>query len=191
MEKHYLSELPEKEIRELILYPSELYGRLYEYAAEDNSEWCWEMSKEILGRDFEKWVEIDSTSYDWWMSIMPGRYKEVLNIKYDYFSENTAERVKELQDKVRELAEKVENLEDCYDYYDKIGEWEDEADEIAGEILKIVEERIKEDEKVNDDQIVDMFIGNDMGAQYYYIGDNKNVIYEDLVRSWKTNQSNN
>lgn len=188
LQKHYLSELPREEIEKLILYPSDLNNDIYEIVAEDNGNYANDLMQEILGRGYRQWTRFDSCSYDWWMHISPGHYVRVLDIdQYDYFSDDDAKKVKELQAKVKKLCDKVENLEDCDDYYDKIGAWEDEADELADEIIQVVVKVVKEAEEVTDEQCVDMFIANDMGGDYYYLGDDKGTVYRDYTRSYKTN----
>lgn len=188
LQRHYLSELPKEEIEKLILYPSDLWNDIYEIVAEDNGEYASELMQEILGRGYKEWTRFDSTSYDWFININPGHYVRVLDIdQYDYFSDDDAKKVKELQAKVKKLCDKVENLEDCDDYYDKIGAWEDEADELADEILQIVRNVVKQAEEVTDEQCVDMFIDNDMGDEYYYLGDDKGTVYRDYTKHYKTN----
>lgn len=191
--KHYLSELPREEIEKLILYPSDVNNDIYELVAEDNSNYADELMEEILGKGYEEWTRFDSCSYDWWIHIRSGRYGEVLYInQYDYFSEDDTERIKELQAKVKKLSDKVENLDgDDPEYYDKLNEWEDKADDLADEILKIVENLAKNAEEVTDEQIVDAFIGNDMGDLYYYLDDNKGMVYRDYTKHYKTNYKEN
>lgn len=188
LQKHYLSELPKEEIAKLILYPSDLWNDIYNIVAEDNENYASELMQDILGRGYQEWTAFDSTSYDWYLNIIPGRYGEVLDIdEYDYFSDDDAKKVKELQAKVKKLSDKVENLEDCDNYYDKIGAWEDEADELADEILQIVRRVVKQAEEVTDEQCVDTFIENDMGDSYYYLGDDKETVYRDYIKHYKTN----
>lgn len=187
-DKHYLSELPREELKDFILYPSELWSDIYNAVAEDNSEYASDLLKEILGKGYQEWTKFDSTSYDWFMNIKPGHYKDTLDIdQYDYFSDDDAKKVKELQAKVKELSDKVENLEDCDDYYDKMGAWEDEADELADEILQIVRDVVKQAEEVTDEQCLDFFIDNEMGDNYYWLGDDKTKVYRDYTKSYKTN----
>lgn len=188
LQRHYLSELPKEEIEKLILYPSDLWSDIYNIVAEDNGNYASELMQEILGRGYRQWTRFDSTSYDWFMNIAPGHYKDTLDIdQYDYFSDDDAKKVKELQAKVKKLCDKVENLEDCDDYYDKIDAWEDEADELADEILQIVRNVVKQAEEVTDEQCVEMFIENNMGDDYYYLGDDKGTVYRDYTKSYKTN----
>lgn len=187
-DKHYLSELPREELKDFILYPSELWSDVYNAVAEDNSEYANDLLREILGKGYQEWTKFDSTSYDWFMNIKPGHYKDTLDIdQYDYFSDDDAKKVKELQAKVKELSDRVENLEDCDDYYDKIGAWEDEADELADEILQIVRDVVKQAEEVTDEQCLDFFIDNEMGDNYYWLGDDKTKVYRDYTKSYKTN----
>ena len=188
LQRHYLSELPKEEVEKLILYPSDLWNDIYEIVAEDNGNYASELLQEILGRGYRQWTRFDDSSYDWWLHINPGHYVRVLDIdEYDYFSDDDAKKVKELQAKVKILCDKVENLEDCDNYYDKIGEWEDEADELADEIIQVVVKIVKQAEEVTDEQCVDMFIANDMGDNYYYLGDDKGTVYRDYTKSYKTN----
>ena len=188
LQRRYLSELPKEDIEKLILYPSGLWNDIYEIVAEDNGEYASELLEEILGRGYREWTRFDDSSYDWWMHINPGHYVRVLDIdEYDYFSDDDAKKVKELQAKVKKLCDKVENLEDCDNYYDKINAWEDEADELADEIIQIVVKIVKQAEEVTDEQCVDMFIDNDMGDDYYYLGDDKGTVYRDYTKSYKTN----
>lgn len=185
--RHYLSELPHEEVKKLILYPSEISNDLYEAVAEDNGEYANDLIKEILGKDYQRWTKYDSCSYTWWLNIAPGQYACTLDITtFDYFSEEDASRIKELQRKVKELKDKVDSLEDCDDYYDKIGKWEDTADEYADEIIQIVVKLIKQAEEVTDEQIVDFFELNELGDDYYYINDDKSRVYKDYTKSYKT-----
>lgn len=187
-QRHYLSELPKEEIEKLILYPSGLWNDIYEIVAEDNGNYASELIQEILGRGYREWTRFDSCSYDWWMHINPGHYVRVLDIdEYDYFSKDDAKKVKDLQAKVKKLSDKVENLEDCDNYYDKLGAWEDEADKLADEIIQIVVKVVKQAEEVTDEQCVETFIENDMGDDYYYLGDDKGTVYRDYTKSYKTN----
>ena len=186
--KHYLSELSKDELKDMILYPSELWSDIYNAVAEDNGEYASDLLKEILGKGYREWTRFDSTSYDWFMNINPGHYVRVLDIdQYDYFSEDDAKKVKELQAKVKELCDKVENLEDCDGYYDKIDAWEDEADGLADEILQIVRGVVKQAEEVTDEQCLEFFEMNEMGDNYYWLGDDKTKVYRDYTRSYKTN----
>lgn len=186
--RHYLSELPKEEVEKLILYPSDLWNDIYEVVAEDNGNYASDLLREILGKEYQEWTTFDSTSYSWYLNIKPGRYGEVLYIdEYDYFTNDDAKKVKELQAKVKKLSDKVENLEDCDNYYDKIDAWEDEADELADEIIQIVVKVVKEAEEVTDEQCVDMFIDNDMGDDYYYLGNDKGTVYRDYTKHYKTN----
>ena len=186
--KHYLSELSKDELKDMILYPSEWWSDVYEIVAEDNGEYASDLLKEILGKGYREWTRFDSTSYDWFMNINPGHYVRVLDIdQYDYFSEDDAKKVKELQAKVKELCDKVENLEDCDGYYDKIDAWEDEADELADEILQIVRDVVKQAEEVTDEQCLEFFEMNEMGDNYYWLGDDKTKVYRDYTKSYKTN----
>lgn len=191
--RHYLSELPKEEIEKLILYPSDLCNDIYEIVAEDNGDYACDLLIEILGKGYREWTQFDSTSYDWYMNIKPGRYGEVLYINdYDYFSEDDAKEVKELQAKVRELSDKVENLDgDDPEYYEKIDKWESEADELADKIIQIVRKVVKQAEEVTDEQCVEMFIENDMGDCYYYLGDDKGTVYRDYTKHYKTNYKEN
>lgn len=188
LQRHYLSELPKEEIEKLILYPSDLWNDIYEIVAENNGNYANELMQEILGRGYRQWTRFDSCSYDWWIHIAPGHYVRVLDIdQYDYFSDDDAKKVKELQAKVKKLCDKVENLEDTVNYYDQMNAWEDEADELADEILQIVRNVVKQAEEVTDEQCVETFIGNDMGDNYYYLGDDKGTVYRDYTKSYKTN----
>lgn len=186
--KHYLSDLSKEELKPMILYPAQVWNEIYDIVAEDNSNYANDLIEWILGRGYREWTRFDSTSYDWYMNINPGHYVRVLDITdYDYFSEDDAKKVKELQKKVKDLCDKVENLEDCNDYYDKIDRWEDEADEYADEIIQIVVKLAKEAEEVTDEQVLDTFEGNDMGDYYYYLGEDKTKIYRDYTKEYKTN----
>lgn len=187
-DKHYLSELPREELKDFIFYPSELWSDIYEIVAEDNGEYACELMQEILGKGYRQWTRYDDCSYTWWMNINPGHYVRVLDIdQYDYFSDDDAKKVKELQAKVKELCDKVENLEDCDNYYDKINAWEDEADELADEIIQIVVKIVKQAEEVTDEQCLEFFEMNEMGDSYYWLGDDKTKVYRDYTKSYKTN----
>lgn len=187
--KHYLSELPREEIEKLILYPSDIYNDIYEIVAEDNGNDANELMEEILGKGYEEWTRVDPRSHDWWMHIKPGRYGEVLHIKqYDYFSEGDTERIKELQAKVKELSDKVGELSvDDPEYYDKLNKWKDKADDLADDILKIVDNLVKNAEEVTDEQIVDAFIREDYGDFYWFYGGNKGIVYRTYTKPYKTN----
>lgn len=188
LQRHYLSELPREEIEKLILYPSGLWQDIYNIVAEDNDEYACDLLVEILGKGYSEWTTFDSTSYDWWLNIKAGRYGEVLYIdQYGYFSDDDAKEIKELQAKVKELSDKVDDLDgDDPEYYEKIDKWESEADELADKIIQIVRKVVKQAEEVTDEQCVEMFIGNDMGNNYYYLGDDKGTIYRDYTESYET-----
>lgn len=185
--KHYLTECSEEELKKMILYPSELWGEIYEIVAEDNGYYATEVINQVLGKDYHEWTKYNGCSYDWWLTLKPGCYAETLEITdLDYFSEADQKTIKELQTKVRILKNKVENLDgDAEDYYDKIAEWEDEADELANKILQIVVKEVKGLEEVTDEQCLEIFLVNDMGGNYYYLGDDKETIYKDITKSYK------
>lgn len=188
-EKHYLSELSREELKPMILYPAELWQKVWNCVEELNGDYAQDLAQWILGKDYTKWTKVDSCSYDWWMNIKSGQYANILDVtEYDYFSNDDAKEFKELQAKVKILKDKVDNLEDCDDYYDKIGEWEDEADELADQALQIVVKVLKQAEEVTDDQVLDEFCDNDFwGNEYYYLGDDKTKIYRDVTEVYKTN----
>lgn len=187
--KVFLSELPKEEIKKMILYPSDIWNDMCEIVADGNSQYASDLMREILGKDYSEWVKIDTCSYTWYMDIKPGRYGEVLYIdQYDYFNEEDAKEIKELQSKVKELSDKVGELSgDDPEYYDKLNEWEDKADDLANDILKIVENLVKEAEKVTDEQIVDTFIENDYGDLYWFYEGNKGTVYRNYTKTYKTN----
>lgn len=187
--KVFLSELPKGEIEKMILYPSDIWNDMYNIVAEDNSEYANDLMGEILGKDWHEWVKVDTCSYTWWINIKPGRYCEVLYInQYDYFSEDDANAVKRLQKEVKKLSDKVGNLDgDDPEYYDKLNEWEDKADELANDILKIVENLAKDAEEVTDDQIVEMFTGNDYGDLYWFYEGDKGTVYRNYTKTYNTN----
>lgn len=187
--KVFLSELPKEEIKKMILYPSDIWNDMYEIVAEDNSEYASDLMKEILGKEWHEWVKVDTCSYTWWINIKPGRYGEVLYIdQYDYFSEDDANTIKKLQKEVKKLSDKVGNLNgDDPEYYDKLNEWEDKADELANDILKIVENLAKGTEEVTDDQVVETFIDNDYGELYWFYEGNKGTVYRNYTKTYKTN----
>lgn len=188
MDKHYLTEVPREELKDMILYPAEVWNELYEIIAEQNGDYAADLAKWILGEKYQDDVRFDNTSYDWWMNIKPGHYELILGVTdYDYFSEDDAKKFKELQAKVKKLSDEVQNLEDTVNYYDKMGELEDEADKLADEALQIVVKIMKQAEEVSDDQILDEFIDIDMGEDYYYLGDDKTKIYRDYTKAYKTN----
>lgn len=187
--KVFLSELPKEEIKKMILYPSDIWNDMYNIVAEDNSEYANDLMGEILGKDWYEWVEVDTCSYTWWINIKPGRYGDVLYInQYDYFSEDDANTVKRLQKEVKKLSDKVGNLDgDDPEYYDKLNEWEDKADELANDILKIVEKLAKDAEEVTDDQIVETFIDKDYGDLYWFYEGDKGTVYRNYTKSYNTN----
>ena len=122
--KVFLSELPREEVAKMLQYPSELWSEMYEVVAEDNGNYASELMEWILGKEYTEWTKVDNTSYDWWISVKPGRYGEVLYINdYDYFSEDDAKNVKELQGQVKKLCDKIGELSgDDDDYYDVMEE---------------------------------------------------------------------
>lgn len=186
--KHYLSELSKEELKPMILYPSQVWNDIYEFVEECNANYASELVEEILGKGYRQWTRYDSCSYDWFMNISPGHYVRVLDIdQYDYFSDDDAKKVKKLQAKVKKLSNKVENLEDTVNYYDQMNAWEDEADELADEILQIVVKIVKQAEEVTDEQLLEDFICNDMGDDYYWLGNDKTKVYRDFTRDYKTN----
>ena len=186
--KHYLTEVPREELKDMILYPAEVWNDLYTINAEWNNDYACDLAKWILGKTYTDDVKIDSTSYDWWMNIKPGHYALILGVTdYDYFGDEDAKEFKELQAKVKKISDKIGDLGDCDDYYDKINEWEDKADELADEALQIVVKIMKEAEEVTDEQVLETFEANEMGRDYYYIDDDKTKIYRDYTKSYKTN----
>lgn len=188
--KHYLSEMSKDELKDMILYPAEIWQRIYDVVAGLNSDYSCDLAKWILGETWHKDYEVDSCSYTWWMNIRSGHYAATLAIAdYDYFSDDDAKKIKELQAKVKELKDKVDNLEDCDDYYYKISEWEDQADKYANDIAKIVEKELKEREEVTDEQCLEVFIESGMADDYYYLGDDKTKVYRDInyTETLKTN----
>lgn len=187
--KVFLSELSKEEIKKMILYPSDIWNDMYNIVAEDNSEYVTDLMGEILGKDWHEWVKVDTCSYTWWMNIKPGRYGEVLHInQYDYFSEDDANTVKRLQKEVKKLSDKVGSLDgNDPEYYDKLNEWEDKADELANDILKIVENLAKDAEEVTDDQVVDTFIVNDYGDLYWFYEGDKGTVYRNYTKTYNTN----
>lgn len=187
--KVFLSELPKEEIKKMILYPSDIWNDMYNIVAEDNSEYANDLMGEILGKDWHEWVKVYTCSYTWWMDIKPGRYGEVLYItQYDYFSEDDANTIKRLQKEVKKLSDKVGNLDgDDPEYYDKLNEWEDKADELANDILKIVENLAKDAEEVTDDQVVETFIDNDYGDLYWFYEGDKGTVYRNYTKTYNTN----
>ena len=188
-DKHYLSELSREELKDMILYPSDVWNELYERVAESNGWFAVDAIKEILGDDYQKWTKYDSCSYDWWMHIKEGRYEDILDIDDTcYFSQEDMEEIDKNLIKLRELVKKIDDLSrDDDDYYDKLGDMEDEADKLADEILQIVVKEIKQLEEVDDEQILDEFDVNEWGNEFYYLGDNKSTIYKDYTKSYKTN----
>lgn len=191
--KIFLSELPKEEVAKMLQYPSELWSEMYEVVAEDNGNYASELMEWILGKGHTEWTKFDSTSYDWWINIKPGRYEEVLHINdYDYFSEDDAKKVKELQGQVKKLCDKIGELSfDDDDYYDKLDEMETKADEIANDILGIVRNVAKQAEEVSDEQIVDTFIDCDYGDLYYFYEGDKGTVYRNYTKSYKTNYKEN
>lgn len=187
--KVFLSELPREEVAKMLQYPSELWREMYEVVAEDNGNYANELMEWILGKDYTEWTKVDSTSYDWWINVKPGRYGEVLHINdYDYFGEDDAKNVKELQGQVKKLCDKIGELSgDDDDYYDKLDEMETEADEIANKILNIVRNVAKQAEEVSDEQIVETFIDCDYGDLYWYYEGDKWTVYRNFTKSYKTN----
>ena len=185
--KHYLSELPEEEIKKLILYPSEIWQTLYEDCSYDNGEYVSDLANEILGKDYHTWTKYDDCSYTWWLNIKPGYYKHILDIdQFDYFSDDDKERIKKLQKEVKAIVNIIGNLDDTVDSYDTMTELEDRADEYADQALQIVVDMLKQAEEVTDEQIVDMFMCNELGDNYYYYDDDKSKVYQDFTKSYKT-----
>lgn len=187
--KIFLNELPKEEIKKMILYPSAIWNDIYEIVAEDNDWYARDLSNEILGKGYQQWTKFDSTSYDWYMNIKPGHYAKTLDIKaYDYFSEEDAEKIKELQKQILKLKNELEDLSgDDPDYYDKMDELEDKADELADEIIQIVVRELKLAEEVTDEQCVETFIDNDYGDLYYFYEGDKGTVYRNYTKSYKTN----
>lgn len=185
--KHYLSELPEEEIKKLILYPSEIWQTLYEDCSYDNGEYVSDLADEILGKDYHTWTKYDDCSYTWWLNIKPGYYEHILDItQFDYFSDDDAKRIKELQKKIKAIKDKIGNLDDTIESYDEMTQWEEEADEYADQALQIVVDMLKQAEEVTDEQMVDMFMCNELGDNYYYYDDDKSVVFQDFTKSYKT-----
>lgn len=184
--KKYLSELPREEVVEMLKYPSELHSEMYEMLAEVNGMWASSVYDEVLGKDNHKWIKFDQCSYDWWIAVKPGYYRDALDIDTEnYFSDEDAKELKELKEELKKKCGEIDDLGDDDDYYDKLGELEDEADEIANKMLKIVEKMVKQMEEVPDDQIVGDFFDMDYGDRYYVLGDDHTKVYQDVVKSYK------
>lgn len=185
-DKKYLSELPREEVVEMLKYPSELWNYMYEIVQENNGLWAGDVYNEVLGKDNHKWIKYDSCSYDWWIEIKPGCYRNALDIDTEnYFSDEDANELKELKEKLKNKCGKIDDLGDDDNYYDELGELEDEADGIADRMLKIVEKMVKQMEEVTDDQIEDEFFACGYGDNFYVLGDDHTKVYQDIVKSYK------
>lgn len=188
MTRHYLSECSKEELKEMILYPSDLWNILYDIQADDNNDYACDVLKWVLkDKDYGKWVKIDNTSYDWFINIKEGHYREMLDLDLDYMSDEDAKEIKEKQQELQKLVDKIDNLENDDYYYDNLYPLENDADEVANEILQIVRQEIKRIEEVTDEQILETFELNNIGDKYYYLDNDKSVIYEDITKSYKTN----
>lgn len=186
--RHYLSKLTEDELRKFLEYPSELHNELYDMVAENNGYYSQELAIEILGKDYGKFTKYDSTLYDWWLHIQAGCYAHTLDIEeFDYFSEDDATAVKQKQKDIRALMQLMDELDtDSDDYWDTLGVLADKADEIADEIIQIVVHMLKETEEVTDRQILDTFLINEMGDDYYYEDDDRTYVYMDTRKAYNT-----
>lgn len=188
MTRHYLSECSKEELKEMILYPADLWNTLYNVQADLNNNYACDVIKRVLkDKDYGEWVKIDSTSYDWFINIKEGHYREMLDLDLDYMSDEDAKEIKEKQQELQKLVDKIDNLENDDYYYDNLYPLENDADEVANEILQIVRQEIKRIEEVTDEQILDTFELNNIGDNYYYLDNDKSVIYKDITKSYKTN----
>ena len=184
--KTYLKDLPKEDVVKMLSYPSALYNYMYDIVAERNGMWAGDAYSEILGKDDNRWVKYDSCSYDWWICVRPGHYANALDIDTEnYFNEEDAKELKELKEELKKKCGEIDNLGDDDNYYDKLGELEDEADEIANKMLKIVEAEVKNMEKVDDDQIVEEFYECEYGDTFYILGDDKTKVYRDYTQTYK------
>lgn len=189
-DKHYLNEMPFEKALALIKSSDSLMGEYWEHQSVINSEQASDTWKWILKGDGWEDIKVDSCSYTWWANIRPGHYGVILNIDdYDYFSEEDAKELKRLQAKVKKIKDKVENLEDCDGYYDKINEWEDEADELADKALQIVVNMVKEMEDVTMEQVEDFIRQeyDDGWLKQYIVNNDTNQVYEDYTKTYRTN----
>lgn len=188
MTRHYLSECSKEELKEMILYPADLWNTLYNVQADLNNNYACDVIKRVLkDKDYGEWVKIDSTSYDWFINIKEGHYREMLDLDLDYMSDEDAKEIKEKQQELQKLVDKIDNLENDDYYYDNLYPLENDADEVANEILQIVRQEIKRIEEVTDEQILETFELNNIGDNYYYLDNDKSVIYKDITKSYKTN----
>lgn len=188
MTRHYLSECSKEELKEMILYPADLWNTLYNVQADLNNNCACDVIKWVLkDKDYGEWVKIDSTSYDWFINIKEGHYREMLDLDLDYMSDEDAKEIKEKQQELQKLVDKIDNLENDDYYYDNLYPLENDADEVANEILQIVRQEIKRIEEVTDEQILETFELNNIGDNYYYLDNDKSVIYKDITKSYKTN----
>ena len=89
-----------------------------------------------------------------------------------------------MKEKLKKKCGEIDDLGDDDNYYDKLGELEDEADEIADKMLKIVEKEVKLYEEVTDDQIVDEFFEGEYGDNFYVLGDDHTKVYQDIVKRY-------
>ena len=188
MTRHYLSECSKEELKEMILYPADLWNTLYNVQADLNNKYACDVIKWVLkDKDYGEWVKIDRTSYDWFINIKEGHYRKMLDLDLDYMSDEDAKEIKEKQQELQKLVDKIDNLENDDYYYDNLYSLENDADEVANEILQIVRQEIKRIEEVTDEQLLETFELNNMGDNYYYLDNDKSVIYEDITKSYKTN----
>lgn len=183
--KTYLKDLPKEDVVKMLSYPSELHNYMYDIVAERNGMWAGDVYGEILGGD-TKWIEYDSYSYGWWICVRPGHYANALDIDTEnYFNEEDANELKKLKEELKKKCGEIDNLGDDDNYYDKLGELEDEADEIANKMLRIVEKEVKNIEEVDDDQIVEEFYECEYGDTFYILGDDKTKVYRDYTQTYK------
>lgn len=189
-DKKYMTELPREEVTKMLQYPSELWNYMYGIVAEHNGMWAGDVYNEILGNDANRWVEFDQCSYDWWINVRSGHYKEALDIDAEnYFSDDDRKELEKLRAALKQKCDAIDDLgEDEYEddtYYEKLDAYEEQAEELANKMLKIVEREIKSIEEVTDDQIVDEFIDCEYGDDFYILNGDHTKVYRDYTKCYK------
>ena len=180
--KKYFNEMKREELREIITHNNRLWSELAEVASEDNSIYQQEIAEEMLGKNYGNWTKADITSYDWWLHPKSGEYRHILDIaSIDYLSDEDRQAFKRLQKKLQAVVEKINDLEDCEDYYYKLDEYEEDADELADKALQIVVNMLKQLEEITDEQILDIAEEGD-----YYINNNDyKIVYKDITKVYQ------
>ncbi len=186
--KTYLTDLPSDTVYKMINGSTILADNICDSLAESNKFLADNTFIDIVSKKtYDEDIKIDRTSYSWYANIKGGHYEGMLNLDLGYMSSQDADEIRRLQKELKAMTEKIDNLEDCSDYYERLGEMEDRADEIANQILQIIVDKIKRLEEVTIDQIKYEIQLGEIIKDYYILNNNKSLIYYDHTDTFETN----